>query len=206
MYKLIKISIGIISLIGLGFQFSCISSSDKQKEIISNNIKQYLTAKSLDNKEDVIIDSIQILRIDTLTPKQDSIILSRIYFNDSNKVYLELNDLMDQAKLYQRSAKLNKEIGLDYSDDAEKSKDYLQKAIELQSHHKNLINSVIRIDSIVKLQKIDSVTITGFGIHFNIYAHSSSHQNKDIKEVVFFLDKNYRINEQTMRELGLMEK
>lgn len=204
--KLNQLKNTLACLITLLFLFGCKSKEENNQEMIKKNIISYFKGVVLESKEDFILDSVSVLEIDTITPKKDSILKQKQYFDQYDELLPKLKEELEKAKLNTRIAELNKELGRSFKYESDEAQQNLDNSKRLSEKSSMLLKAAEDLQIEISKNKIDSVTITGYLAKVNVYAHSSNQVNKDLKNIAILLDKNLRINEKLMEETGIMEK
>ncbi|WP_346067606.1 hypothetical protein [Sphingobacterium siyangense] len=181
--------------------FSCKSELEKKEELnkqgvkkLTENLTTFINGKIKSENEDLIIDSISILRIDTLNEKKDSIAVQYALLKYVERLNEVVKNTQEQAKIRNRQVQLSKELGSDADFYADESKKLLRNSQENNSKAIRMINHLNKIDSLIKFKKLDTIKTTGYEAIVKIYAHDSNQANRDADSIGFYFDKNLRIN------------
>lgn len=180
---------------------SCTNTHDKNESkksedltTIKSNITTFFNAAVKDEEQDIIIDSIQILSLDTLNQKKDSLESIKSWevhvarlSNYSKKVEEDADQKKRLMELSQR---------LDQSGEYEKKEaiKLYRKAANLQFQIVNISKHIQSIDSLIKHGKLDTINLTGYKATFKVFAHDSKQTNRDVDSAEILLDRNFRIN------------
>lgn len=158
------------------------TETDTKKAIIedsiSKGIRRYLEANIRESGEDLKIDSVVILELDTLTEHLDSLYSLRAM----RMKYKQLED---------EEAQLAKDISESDPDDA-----YYYKLVNHSYEMVDIIATQYAKMMVLeaKLSECDSTTLLGYNAIINVEAHNSKNVSKGWKDF-FFLDKNFHILE-----------
>jgi len=196
-------NLNLLFLSFLSLMHSCESSIDKQRKeqielhskiraIVENYILKSLGEVGDGDK----VDTIDVYRIDTLTAKMDSTvkrshILSALDLNlrrlETQQKLAQLN--VDQATLTRSLDQSLHDIAKrDAQDEIDKSNKMLEEVNKLKARLEN-------IDSLINHGKIDSVTQTGYLVHFNIKGRDKKGVARNLDSLSLPLDMGLRILE-----------
>lgn len=181
--------------------FSCKSDFEKKEDLkkkgiktLTENLTAFINGKIKSENEDLIIDSISILKIDTLNEKKDSIAAQIALLKYVERLNEVIENTHKQAKIRNRQMQLSKELGSDGTYYADEYKELLQNSQDNNSKAVKMLNHLKKIDSLIKFNKLDTLSTTGYEAIVKVYAHDSNQTNKDVESIGFYFDKNLRVN------------
>lgn len=165
------------------------NSNSKLETTISQNIKVYLENTFDFKKDDLIIDTISIEKIDTLTEYLDSL-------------YSIRNLNMIKKELEEESKRINNAIETSHPDDF--------NYVKLERYSLELVDTIAKLGAEIlvrhaKSTELDSIKGYGYSALINVEGHNSKKVSQTIK-MHFLLDKNFHILEDRMLSLGLLPK
>lgn len=197
----------LLTILFLVITSSCTSDvekANKKKEndisLATQNITSFLNGMAKNFSDSVTIDSIQILKIDTLNEKKDSIHVLNVYIEKLSKMNSYTESLLDEAQNKIELYRLYKQIGGEgnfYKADADAA---VEKMKNLDVQKKALLKNLQSIDSVLKTNSYDSVQTTGYLFIVNVFAKDIYKVNKNIDSLHLALDKNFLINEKLKKK------
>jgi hypothetical protein len=144
---------------------SCKSQWEKEKERAAESVKKYITAKA--KEDNTKIDSINILQVDTLTPKKDSInVLYALYsFSDYFPEKLDYyKNKMQNNLQYMRAFSGYGDLSF-WKEEFDEAKKKSDKLLSVWEDFTSRTENINRLDS---LGKLDSITKSGIRVLFNL--------------------------------------
>ncbi|MEN5054364.1 hypothetical protein [Sphingobacterium kitahiroshimense] len=183
------------------FLFSCTNTHDKNESkkaedltTIKSNITSFFNGAVNDEEQDLIIDSIHILSLDTLNQKKDSLESIKSWEIHAARLSNYSKKVEEDADKKKRLMELSQR--LDQSGEHEKKEaiKLYRKAADLESQIVSISKHIQSIDSLIKHGKLDTINLTGYKATFKVFAHDSKQTNRDVESAEILLDKNFRIN------------
>lgn len=177
--------------------FSCKHKTPTQllKTDLQNKLLGYF------NKDDIngayIIDSIQIIKIDTVTERIDSqIALNKLNIR-AKKIIRQVKEKMNEMKESVHNIKTYRLLGANNIAKNEYD-NFLKLKNEYTEMHQRDSPIIYRISFLRDSMKtFDSTIITGYALETNIFAHTKDNVSLNTKDVTFFFtkDKYLKLNE-----------
>ncbi|WP_144043769.1 hypothetical protein [Sphingobacterium cellulitidis] len=176
------------------------SSGKKNMELAKINILTFLKSKLENPSDGGVIDSIKILKIDTLNEKLDSMTSVYSYLNRVNLMSSYREEILQDMRSDKDMVRFAKELGQNY-DVFKNSFDRKKKTIdELGVISERLMSHVKFVDSLVKKGHLDTLKTTGYLFCVKVFAKDKNMTNQDIDSVFIPLDGNFLINEKSKRK------
>src|SRR5690606_11344692 len=164
-------------------------------QTIKSNIVTYLEGISESDPSGIIIDSIQLHRVDTLNEKRDTIMMVNAYLNRMTKINDYRDLLQHQTKNKIEMAKLQKSIGMDVEGSRYDAQRLLDRVNAISKRSDRLLDHVMTIDSLTRTDTYDSVATTGYLAIVKLFAHDRKKAAVKIDSIEFVLDNDFFINE-----------
>ncbi|GEM_PF-2703927 len=203
--KRIVIILFIMATMGCGQSEEEKVEKRKQADIatINSNLSTYFQNKAKEEPDGIIVDSISVVRLDTLNERRDSLNSLTVYLRKIDMVneYRELVNKQIKANI--NMSNLTSSLGMDHSYRSD-AKDYLKKAERLTTYAASIVKNAKRLDSLVRSNKLDTTKSTGYLAMVSVYAHGLDMSSKNIDSINILLDKNFMINER-LKELSKVD-
>lgn len=191
-----------IALIGL-LIMSCGTSPEekaekKKKEDIEKikaNALTFLLNSSKKDPEGIIIDSIELLKIDTLTELLDSTHSMNSYMQNFTRLKKYREILVSEVKNRAEFAEISEKFNMDPSSWEDDAKTKYKKSMEIGKYALTLLDHIEKLDSLIKIKAYDSKTPTGYLAIVNAYAHNKDMVSRDLDSIYIPLKLNLMIND-----------
>lgn len=186
--------IGLFFLLVLG----CKNKNEILEKELLDNLSHYMNESIKESGDDIIVEGITVLRIDTVTAKIDSISNHYALLNLVERMTKAYTNHHEQTKIKINQARLWKSMDNEMFEIASKdAQEYLDKG---QKNIENLNMISAKADNIfskIKNGSIDSIQPTGYLVVFNVKARDSKNvaQDKDSLSLIFDLDKRIKKSE-----------
>lgn len=164
------------------------------KDELREKISHYFKESIKESADEITIDSVVILRVESSTAKEDSVASFNKVKNAIDKMMFNIDLKQEEAKLIAKQAVLwesmDRKLSEMYSMDAKKVLDDLKEDLESV---KLLRQSMLDLSELISSNSIDSVTQTGYSVLFNIKARDIKNVANDLDSLTMLFDLDKRI-------------
>lgn len=182
---------------------SCSSRDSVKNEhmtIAKRNLETYLKAAALDDPSQLVIDSIRILRIDTLNEMKDSMQAVMAYLHKVQSIAKYRAQIVRDASSEAELAMLSRRIGSKSEFFESRINESVRVQDQLKQESEDIYKHALKIDSLVKRKVYDSLTTTGYSVLLSVFAHDAKMSNKNIDSIALNLDRNFFVDERIQKK------